>query len=220
MDYDFQITQKTLQIPSSAFLPVKRCPFCQSVFINDKNCESCERSMLYHPIGKPFGAKSMYGIKERYIESLGPINQIFPFLENKKSPIAKSYLRKLEKRFVDLLSAFNTQGMISSDERKLFYVESLVLVDEMQRYGVGISILQSLLKENDNSLTGQELLDYLEASKSFTPSFEKSRIKLFLEFPLWGILKVEFLLKVSIITATILIMAVKYKDIISSQFGK
>ena len=176
--------------------------------------------MHYHPIGKPFGAKSMYGIKERYIESLNIINRNFPILENKKSPIAKSYIRKLEKRFADLLSAFNSKDMIASDERKLFYVESLVIIDEMLSFGVDLSILQALIEKNDNSLAGQELLHYLGGEKSLLEAVEKDRLKLFLDFHLWGILKVEFLLKVSIVTVTILIMAVKYKDIISSQFGK
>jgi len=220
MDNDFQMTQKTLQIPSSAYLPIKRCLFCQSIFINDKTCESCERSMHFHPIGRPFGAKSMYGIKERYIESLNIFNRFFPVLENKKSPIAKSYIRKIEKRFADLLSAFNSKDMIASDERKLFYVESLEIINELQRYGMDISIMQSLLEENDNSLVGQELLYYLGSEKSLIATEEKGPLKLFLDFPLWGILKVEFLLKVSIVTATILIMAVKYKDIISSQFDR
>ena len=220
MDYDFQITQKTLQIPSSAYLPLKRCPFCQSIFINDKTCESCERSMQYHPIGNPFSAKSMYGIKERYIESLNIFTRNFPLLENKKSPIAKSYIRKLEKRFTDLLSAFNSKDMIANDEKKLFYVESLEIIDELKRYGVDLSILQSLLEENDNSLAGQELLHYLGTEKSLITIDELGRLKLLLDFRLWGIVRVEFLFKVIIITATILIMAVKYKDIISSQFGK
>ena len=67
MDYDFRINQEALRIPSTAYQPIKRCQFCQSVFITDKACESCGRSMTYHLIGEPFGVKSYYGIKERYV---------------------------------------------------------------------------------------------------------------------------------------------------------
>ena len=219
MDYDFRISPETLRIPSTAYKPVKRCPFCQSVFIGEKSCESCGRSMQYHPIGEPFGAKSLYGIKERYIESFNTINRFFPFLENKKSPMAKSYVRKLEKRFSDLISAFNSIDMIANDQRKLFYVETMEMIDELLRYDISPSILQALLLENDSSLVGQELLFYLQGSSSAMKP-EKTWQDQVLNYRLWGVLRVEYFLKVSIITATVLTMAVKYKDIISSQFGK
>lgn len=221
MDYDFRISQETLRIPSTAYRPVKRCPFCQSVYISEKSCESCGRSLQYHPIGEPFGAKSLYGIKERYIESFNKLNRFFPVLENKKSSIAKSYVRKLEKRFSDLISAFNSSDMLANDQRRLFYVESMELIDELLRYGVHSSILQVLLLENDSSLVGQELLFYLQAADEINKSkLEKPWLEQTLEYRLWGVLRVEYFLKVSIITATVLTMTVKYKDIINSQFGK
>ncbi|MDD4974307.1 MAG: hypothetical protein PHY93_08135 [Bacteriovorax sp.] len=175
--------------------------------------------MQYHPIGEPFGAKSLYGIKERYIESFNIINRFFPFLENKKSPMAKSYVRKLEKRFSDLITAFNSIDIIVNDQRKLFYVESMEMIDELLRYDIPPSILQALLIENDSSLVGQELLFYLQGASSAMKA-EKNWQELVLGYRLWGVLRVEYFLKVSIITATVLTMAVKYKDIISSQFGK
>ncbi|MBC7540049.1 MAG: hypothetical protein H7281_14595 [Bacteriovorax sp.] len=178
--------------------------------------------MQYHPIGEPFGAKSLYGIKERYIESFNKLNRFFPVLENKKSSIAKSYVRKLEKRFSDLISAFNSSDMLANDQRRLFYVESMELIDELLRYGVHSSILQVLLLENDSSLVGQELLFYLQAADEINnkSKLEKPWLEQTLEYRLWGVLRVEYFLKVSIITATVLTMTVKYKDIINSQFGK
>lgn len=219
MDYDFPVNQKTLRIPTSAYKPVKRCPFCHSVFINAKSCEACGRSLQYHLIGEPFGAKSLYGIKERYIENLNAFIRFFPIFENKKSPIAKSYVRKLEKRFSDLISAFNSVDMIANDQRRLFYAESMELMDELLRYDVHASVLEALLIENDTSLVGQELLFYLQGASS-SVQFEKTWTDKFLVYRLWGVLRVEYLLKVLIITITVLTMAIKYKDIISSQFGK
>lgn len=222
MDYDFRIDQETLRIPSTAYKPVKRCQYCQSVFLNEKLCESCGRSLQHHPIGEPFGGKSLYGIKERYIESLNPILHFFPFLENKKSPMAKSYVRKLEKRFSDLVSGFNSLDLMAINQRKLFYVESMELIDELLRYGFHPSLLQALLLENDSSLVGQELMFYLQgmSTETIKTKADKAWSLLFLEYRLWGILRIEYLLKVFIITATVLSMAVKYKDIISSQFGR
>lgn len=219
MDYDFQTTASTLRIPTTAYRPVKRCPYCESVFINDKNCESCGRSMLYHPIGEPFGAQSFYGIKERYVEAFHPFYRFFPQFENKKSPAANSYVRKISKRFADLIAAFNSTALIAPEQRKLFYVESMVLIDELLRYEIHPQVMQSLLEENDNSLLGQELLYYLQQSIPIIV-VEKNWKESFLEYRFWGLVRVDYCLKLTIITATVLTMAVKYKEIISSQFGK
>ncbi|MDO9181995.1 MAG: hypothetical protein Q7U04_06285 [Bacteriovorax sp.] len=219
MDYDFQILEEALRIPTASYKPVKRCSFCLSVFIDDKLCESCGRSQLYHPIGDPFGPKSFYGIKERYVESLNLLIRFFPFFENKKNPMAQSYVRKCEKRFADLISAFNSLDLIQNKQRQLFYVECREIINELLIYDVLLTDLQSILIENDSSLVGQELLLYTEENAKFLNPQDPWQ-KLFLEYRFWGLLRVEYCLKVFIITTTILIMAVKYKDIISSQFGK
>ena len=219
MDYDFKISQDSLRVPASEYRPIKRCQYCQSVFLNDKACESCGRSLHYHLIGEPFGAKSFYGIKERYVESLDILNRFFPIFENKKSPLAKSYLRKLEKRFLDLVSAFNSEGVIADENRKLYYVESIELMNELLRYNVNPSLLQSLLFENDSSLVGQELLLYLAGNdnlnKAEQPWFER-----FFGYRPCNVLRMDSLLKIMLTTAAVLTLAVAYKDIISSQFGK
>ena len=102
MDYDFQTFPESLVIPPSSYQAMKRCQFCKSLFLTDKFCESCGSSVDYNPIGTPFGAKSFYGIKERYIENHTFLIKFFPFFENKKSTSAKRYVRNLEKRFSDL----------------------------------------------------------------------------------------------------------------------
>lgn len=219
MDYDFNTSKEILRIPKEAYLPVKRCPYCQSVFITEKSCEACGRSMLYHPIGIPFGPKSFYGMKERYIESQNVLNRFFPQFENKSSSMAKSYVRNLSKRFTDLVAAFNSSDLIAATDRKLFYVESIEIMDELLRYNFHPQLIQSLLEENDNSLIGQELLLYLKSARSSIHA-ERPWQNVFLEHKLWGLIRVEYFFKVVIITTTVLTMAVKFKEIISSQFGK
>ena len=146
-------------------------------------------------------------------------DRFFPVLENKKSPLAKSYVRKLEKRFSDLISAFNTSGIIAQDHSKLFYVETIELVDELLRYDIHPSIFQALLLENDSSSEGKKLLFYLE-NQGISKKTEEAWPELFLNYRLWGVLRVDYFLKIFLITTSILTMAVMYKDIISSQFGK
>jgi hypothetical protein len=219
MDYDFQIGPDALRIPTTAYKPVKRCPFCQSVFIDENSCDACGRSMHYHLIGAPFSPKSFYGIKERYIESLNVFNRFFPQFENKKSIEALSYVRKLSKRFADLVSAFNSTELMATSERKLFYIESMELIDELLRYGTASQALELLLEENDNSSLGRELLYYVKQS-SISIVEERSWIINLLNYRLWGLVRVEYFLKVVLVSATVITMAVKYKEIISSQFGK
>lgn len=219
MDYDFQTTPETLRIPPAAFRPVKRCPFCESVFIDDKFCESCGRSMQYHLIGEAFGPKSYYGIKERYIENMPSFTRLFSQFENKKSPNARSYVRKLSKRFADLVTAFNSPDLLMTEQRKLFYVESLELIDELLRYETDPHIIYSLLEQNDNSLIGQELIYYLQQSNQLVAADRPWKEDLS-NYRLWGLIRSEFFVKALIVSATISVVAVKYKEIISSQFGK
>lgn len=208
-------------IPQSAYKPIKRCPNCQSVYLTDTNCEACGRSLLYHPIGDPFSAKSLYGFKERYYASFNTLTKYYPVFEDKKSPAAKTYSRMLLKRFDDLLEAFGTPGAISSETRRYFYVEMLELTDELLRYGIGPVILQqkveSRIMETGPLLT-QKLLEYLNETKlenKMTPPWTE----IFLKHRFMGV-KVDFWLKSIIITTTVVTMAVMYSGMISSQFGK
>lgn len=219
MDYDFQTESQTLRIPKAVYKPAKRCPFCKSVFIDEKSCEACGRSMLYHPVGQPFGAKSFYAIKERYVESFSFFNKIFPQFENKQSPIAKSYVRNLSKRFSDLIAAFNTEDVIVHEQRNYFYVECIAIIDELIRFGMPSELMQALLADNDHSLIGHELSVYLGQSKT-QMSVDTHWKHNFLNYRLWGMVRIENFMKIIIISATVVTMAVAYRDIISSQFGK
>ena len=208
-------------IPQGAYQPVKRCPNCQSVYLTDTHCEACGRSLLYHPIGEPFSAKSLYGFKERRYEAFPFVIKYFPIFENKTDESTKSYLRHLMKRFDDLLNAFGDVEAISSNNRRYFYVETLELIDELLRYGVSPHTLQHKIENKDDHmgpLLTQELLYYLKDSQKENHP-EASWQMQFLSYRFMG-LRVELWIKVMMITATILIMAVSYYNLISSQVGK
>lgn len=219
MNYDFKTSAESLQIPQSAYKPVKRCPYCQSVYLTDSLCEACGRSLLYHPIGEPFGPKSFYGIKERYLESQHAFYRFFPQFEDKNSRYANSYKRNLSKRFTDLLEAFNSDEPMVKENRKLFYAESMGIIDEMLRYNVSPQLIQTVLEDNDASLVGRELLFYLQNTQANVLASKKWQQE-FLDFRLWGIVRVEFVVKAFLITATLLFMAVYFRELISSQFGR
>lgn len=208
-------------IPQSAYKPIKRCPNCQSVYLTDTNCEACGRSLLYHPIGEPFSAKSLYGFKERYYASFPVITKYFPFFENKVGPEAKTYSRQLLKRFDDLLEAFGTPGAITNEKRRFFYVEMLELMDELLRYGIGPVMLQQKVEGRimeTGPLLTQKILEYLTETQKEN-KLSKPWSELFLNHRFMGI-RVEYWLKTILITTTVVTLAVTYYELISSQVGK
>lgn len=229
MNYDaFEIFGRDTDVPSTrplipqgAYQPVKRCPNCQSVYLSDTHCEACGRSLLFHPIGEPFSAKSLYGFKERRYEAFPFFIKYYPIFENKSDESSKSYVRHLMKRFDDLLNAFGDVETISSNNRRYFYVETLELMDELLRYGVSPHTLQHKIENKDDHmgpLLTQELLYYLKDSQIENHP-EASWQEQFLSYRFMG-LRFELWIKVAMITATILIMAVSYYNLISSQVGK
>ena len=208
-------------IPDSAYKPIKRCPSCQSVFLTDTKCEACGRSLLFHPIGAPFSAKSLYGFKERYYSSFPIVLKYFPFFEDKKSAPALAYTRHLTKRFDDLLCAFGIENVIEAENRRYFYVEMMELIDELLRYGAESLVLQNKIENRlleTGPLLTQELLFYLAESK--TQNFlSRPWQETMLNHRIGG-MRVEYILKAVLITATVVAIAVNYYGVISSQFGK
>lgn len=211
-------------IPQEAYRPAKRCPKCDSVFLSDSQCEACGLSLSYHPVGEPFSAKSLYGMKERHYQKLPYFVRLFPVLENRDDQKAKSYRRHLNKRLVDLLSALGAESAGVDSNRRFFYVELLELMDELLRYGENALLIQNKIEEQlgfSGSLLTAELLTYLETSdvqlKAERNIHWSERL---LEHRLLGVISVDKFLKSVILSATVIAMAVSYFDIIRSQFGK
>lgn len=210
------------EIPQAAYRPIKRCPSCQSVYLTDTSCEACGRSLLFHPIGEPFGAKSFYGIKERYIGTFGFMLTHFPFFENREAPKAQGYIRHLHKRFDELLLAFGSRDVMNDDERRFFYVEVLELISELLRYKVLPALIEAKIDAhftNEGQLLFQELIRYLKANEKLGATEEKWTVKV-LDYRLWSIIRVDYLLKLSVVTATVLTMAVAYYGFFSSLSGR
>ena len=220
LDFDSSTLVRPL-IPQSAYKPIKRCPNCQSVYLTDTICEACGRSLLYHPIGEPFSSKSLYGFKERYNSSLSQFVKLFPFFENKVDSNALTYSRHLLKRFDDLLSAFGTADAISNNNRRFYYVEMLALIDELLRYGVNPTVLKQKVENQileNGSLLSQKILEYLHDSKLENKLTRPWTVQI-LDEQLMGV-RIEFWLKLILVTAIVIAVAVNYYEIINLQFGK
>lgn len=211
-------------IPQNVYRPAKRCPNCGSVYLNDFKCEACGRSLSYHPVGEPFGPKSLYGLKERFYHSLPLWVRLFPVFENKRDLGAQSYVRHLNKRLDALLSALALDSLPEPSNRRLFFVELMELIDELLRYGESAQVLQGKIEEEfgfENVLMTPELLAYLQESASqFETKHEQHWSQVILNHRLWGFLRIEVALKFLIISAAAITAAVFFYDVIRSQFGK
>lgn len=211
-------------IPQGVYQPVKRCPNCRSVYLSDDKCEACGRSLSFHIVGEPFSSKSLYGLKERFYDSLPAYVRFFPILENKKSPAAQSYRRHLNKRFNDLLQALTSELIVDTANRRYFFVELLELIDELLRYGESPHIMRSRIEDVlgfEGALITSDLLNYLDQS-SLQIAAEKDRFwyQMFMDHRLFGFLKIENVLKFILVTTTTVVLAVMYYEIIRGQVGR
>jgi len=211
-------------IPENVYRPIKRCPNCQSVYLTDDKCEACGRSLHYHVVGEPFGAKSLYGIKERYLQTLPLFIRYYPRFENKKDARAQSYCRHLNKRLSHLVSALSSNDIIANEKRRFFYVELMELIEELLRYGESEHVIRSKIEEGlgfSGALITRDLLLYLENSlEEMKKQPETHWFDLFLNHKAWGLFRTELLLKFTLIMATAVTVALVYFDIIRSQLGK
>jgi rRNA maturation protein Nop10 len=154
-------------IPLNVYQPIKRCPNCQSIYLTDDKCEACGRSLNYHPVGDPFSAKSLYGLKERYHQSLPIYVRYYPRFEVKTNALAQSYRRHLNKRLTHLVSALSSNDIIDNDKRRFFYIELMELMDELLRYGESEHVIRNKVEEGlgfSVALITRDLIFYLENS--------------------------------------------------------
>lgn len=166
--HSFTPAVDALVIPKEAYRPIQKCPFCKSVYLTDTHCEACGRSLQYDPVGEPFGAKSFFAIKERYIENFDVLTLFYPNFENKNSAEAKAYGRKLQKRLIDLLDYFQYREAFydedSLQERKLFYIEAKFIIEELISYDVAMNHLLDILEQKAEGVILTDLVNFTRQS--------------------------------------------------------
>ena len=223
MNYeDFLLRESSITIPLEVYKPQVRCPYCQSVHLSEHLCESCGRSLIYHPIGEAFGYKSFIGIKERYIESLNPWIRWYPLYEDKLSPSARKYCRHQEKRFNELLTALQEDAMPPNEERRYFYIELIFLIDELLSYGIPKDQIALKIENNfieSNQILSAELLRILHESNEYSPPATQKKLDVFLKQRTFGLSR-DFIFKSTLIMATINFVAIYYYEFFSSLIGK
>jgi hypothetical protein len=180
MNYDFE-NEARIRIPKEAYLPYKRCEFCQSVYLTDNICETCGRSVRFDLIGPIGGFKSFYGIKERYINELSPIAKYFPIFESISSSSANSYKRQLKKRLKDL------SHIEESDDKNLLDLECTLIIDELLYFHTPATTINSLVLNN------WEIQNYL-SSASLNVTIKPKFMDAILNYRVGDVLRVKFIL--------------------------
>lgn len=155
-------------IPKDAYRPIQKCPFCKSVYLTDTQCEACGRSLQYDPVGEPFGGKSYFAIKERYVENFDILTQFYPVFEKRNSTEAKAYGRKLQKRLIDLLDYFQYREAFydedSLQERKLFYIECKFIIVELIEYDTPINHVLEIIEQKSEGVILSDLVNFTRQS--------------------------------------------------------
>jgi hypothetical protein len=131
---------------SSSFLQkpqrdIQRCPQCESVFLDNNECESCGYQLGFDFLGDPLGEKSFYTIRESYWENLGPISKLHEDFEALDLKKFKRYQRKLLFRYNVLLDYLYDKSEFRLNDRNLYLQEFTDLIIELVRYGVSESEL-------------------------------------------------------------------------------
>ncbi|OUR98582.1 hypothetical protein A9Q84_03985 [Halobacteriovorax marinus] len=131
---------------SSSFLQrpqreIQRCPQCESIFLDNNECESCGYQIGFDFLGDPLGEKSFYSIRESYWENLGPISKLHEDFESLDPKKFNRYKRKLLFRYNVLLDYLYDQTEFRLNDRNLYLQEFTDLIIELVRYGVSESEL-------------------------------------------------------------------------------
>lgn len=211
MELDFTPNKDALYIPPSVYKLIKRCPFCQSVYLNDKDCETCGRVLNYDYIGFPFSHKSYFGLKEKYVASFSLFIRLFPVFENRNSPQTSSYKRNLQKRYKDLILGLSSTTLMKLEDRKFFLVEIQLLIREMLDYGLeSKELIDQIFHSSNEDFSLNHLVAYINDENLKTIP-HKNAFQVLLEYKLLGVMKVETFLRLTIFMATLIFVAMKLR---------
>lgn len=204
------------RIGSSSFLQkpqreIQKCPQCESVFLDNNECESCGYQLGFDFLGDPLGEKSFYSIRENYWENLGPISKLHEDLESLDQKKFKRYQRKLLFRYNVLLDYLYDKSEFRLNDRNLYLQEFTDLIIELVRYGVSENELwqnfDSEASDNHLHIMYQKIQDAIlqgnkekEEASSFLLSIFNYKILGFLRI---GSIAVTFLGGIGLIAAAL-----------------
>ena len=122
-----------------------RCPQCGSLFITERECESCSYQFWVDLLGEPFGERSFFEMESDYNAERGFLERLLPkerhFLKKKH----KRYLGHLKRRFEILTDYFSHKRDRASEKKKeLFFLEAKLLIEAYAQEGGDLALLSDI----------------------------------------------------------------------------
>jgi hypothetical protein len=189
--------------------PVKRCPYCESIYINDRQCEACGRLLDKHFLGEPFGVKSFYQLRANFWHERHPLFKVMPAPYFIPKILKERYRLQLLTRLMALYQYFllDDEELLESEQRNYFFEELKEVVGELASFGQTVApllerldvVATKLEEKNLSTIKGQQqtLMEVVSASYEQVgplPSF----LKLMLDYKVAGLLSIRFLLNVGL----------------------
>lgn len=111
------------------------CPKCGHSDIKEDRCQVCEYDLSFNPLGEPLGEKSFYTFREKYWQTLTPLEMENPQIFRGDVKF-KKFLVKVRRRYNNLLDYFYSEGSKVDKMRPLYLQELADIVIEMMNSGV------------------------------------------------------------------------------------
>ncbi len=198
-------TEKSIFTAARPFEKVKVtkiCPSCSSVFITEKECESCGLQFWVDLIGEPFGERSFFVMKDDFILNSPFYLKYLPRKIFLKRSATHKYKRALLKRFELLTEYFFDRTEEDISKRKAFLFEASKIIEEYGEVGGSGSALWALVDRGEKHPLAPQLYNSLRNSELVVGSGKKAN---FLQLFSNGLL-VEFLFSiVAVVIASFLV---------------
>ncbi|PIK14962.1 hypothetical protein [Halobacteriovorax sp. JY17] len=169
---------------------IQRCHQCDSVFIDNGECETCGYQLNFDFLGDPLGEKSFYSIRESYWENLGPLTRLHGDLEHFDPLNFSRYKRKMFMRYNILLDYFYNRSEYRVEDRNLYLQEFTDLIIELIKYGVSEDELWKNVDESSklHSIYAKihESIECAKLEKENSPSLVLS----LLDYRVFGLMRV------------------------------
>lgn len=200
------ITTRSIQNPFQEIEVTKRCPRCQSVFITDTECESCHFQFHVEPVGEPGGFKSLDYIRSDFRAEFPFISftyRALPFSFSSIFPDILDYRRKLNRRR-EVLCRYLFEGILGDrDTRRVFFSELVDICMELQETGMTTLDLLERIAGHERHPFYQNLSELLIHHENGLRESKRSWRR-FLNYELFGILKVRFVLLSFILSSALI----------------
>ena len=206
------IYTRTPNAPFESVEVTKKCPKCQSVFITEKECESCHYQFNVEAVGSPYGFKSVTYIRSDFANDFPYISFLkdnFSYKVSSSFPAVIEYRRKLNRRR-EVLCRYLFESVNGDREtRKLFFTELLDVSYELINLDTDVYNILERLDGHEKHPFYEKLSRLLFVHQENRKRRENPFRKL-INASAFGLLRVRFLLTLAICSGVILFLGIYF----------